>query len=131
MELSHLIAFLQEGLSARGIGELECKSFIRRLMNNPDIPSKITGSENTMRDVLAPASFLEDCMGSTHLVLYIYIYNFFFLSIASPVAYGTSQARGPIRATAASLPPQPQQHWIQAMSMTYAAVCANVQSLIQ
>ena len=52
----------------------------------------------------------------------------FFLFRATPAAYGSSWARGQIRTAAASLP-QPQQHWIQAASATYAAVCSNARSL--
>ena len=48
----------------------------------------------------------------------------FFLFRAIPIAYGSSQARGQIGATL-----QPQQHGIQAMSVTYAAACGNVGSL--
>ena len=38
---------------------------------------------------------------------------------ALSMAYGDSQARGPIGATAASLIPQSQQHQIRAVSATY------------
>ena len=54
---------------------------------------------------------------------------------ATPVSYGGSQARGQIRATAASLchsrqpVPQPQQHGIQAASVTYVIAYGSTRSL--
>ena len=41
--------------------------------------------------------------------------------MATPAAYGSSQARGQITAAAAHLRPmpQPQQHWIQVAPVTY------------
>ena len=49
--------------------------------------------------------------------------------MATPTAYGSSQARSQIRGTAACMPtPQPRQHCIQATSVTYAAACSNVGS---
>ena len=41
------------------------------------------------------------------------------------MAYGGSQARGLIGATAAWLMPEPQQHWIQAASVTYTTAHDN------
>ena len=38
-----------------------------------------------------------------HLYLFIYLFIFFAISWAAPVAYGGSQARGPIGAVAAGL----------------------------
>jgi len=61
-------------------------------------------------------------------------YFFFFLvflpfSGATPEAYGGSQARGSIRAVAASLrTPQPQQRGIQAESATYTTAHGNAGS---
>ena len=50
--------------------------------------------------------------------------------MATPAAYGSSQARDGLRAAGASLnTPQPQQHGIQAMSVTYAIVHSNAGSL--
>ena len=54
----------------------------------------------------------------------------FFLFGATPVAYGSSQARGQIRAAAASQSnPQLQQHWIWVTSATYAIAHSNTRSL--
>ena len=65
-------------------------------------------------------------------VLYIMYFSFFFffafLSFfrAAPVAYGSPQARGRIGAVAT---PQPQQHGIQASSVTYTTAHCNTGSL--
>ena len=48
--------------------------------------------------------------------------------MATPAAYGSSWAKGGIRA-AAEATPEPQQHWIQAISETYTAPCGNARSL--
>ena len=45
------------------------------------------------------------------------------------MAYGTSQARGQIRAEATNLMKQLQQCHIQAVSATYDAACGNPGSL--
>ena len=52
-----------------------------------------------------------------------------FLFRAIPVAYGGSQARGQIRAVAASLQPQPQQCGIRATSTTCTTAHGNTGSL--
>ena len=54
---------------------------------------------------------------------------FFLLFRATPAAYGGSQARGPIRNTAAGLHHSLQQCQIQAPSVTYTAVYHNTRSL--
>ena len=57
----------------------------------------------------------------------------FSLFRASPVAHGGSQARVPIAAVACSCghqsTPEPQQCWVQAMSLTYTTVHGNAGSL--
>ena len=55
--------------------------------------------------------------------------NVFCLFRAIPTACGGSQARGPIRATAAGPIPQPQQHQIRAISATYTTAHGNAGSL--
>ena len=62
---------------------------------------------------------------SVEMVLHSYI---FFLFTASPVAYGSS---GPGVELRLKLRPmlQPQQYWIWAVSVTYAAGCSNAKSL--
>ena len=57
---------------------------------------------------------------------------FFFCPFrAASTAYGSSQGRGWIRAAAAALcHTQPQQRWIQAMSVTYTTAHGNTRSLI-
>ena len=52
---------------------------------------------------------------------------FFFFSRAEPMAYGGSQARGPVRAEAGW--PMPQQRRIQATSATYTTAHGNARSL--
>ena len=52
----------------------------------------------------------------------------FFSFMATAEAYGSSRARGWIGAAAT---PQPQEHWIQAISATYMAAWGNSGSLIQ
>ena len=59
-----------------------------------------------------------------------FLFFFFSLFRAAPMAYGDSQVRGPIGATAASHSrPQPQQHRIQATSVTYTTADGNARSL--
>ena len=53
----------------------------------------------------------------------------FCLFRVTPVAYGGSQARGPIRTVAQPMP-QPQQLRIWAMSVTYTTAHSNAESLI-
>ena len=53
----------------------------------------------------------------------------FVLFRATPTAYGYSQARGPIRVTAAGPTPQPQQHGIRDPSVTYTTAHGNTRSL--
>ena len=59
----------------------------------------------------------------------MYVFNFFFFFFlqfkAIPAAYGSSQARGPIRAVAAGAYTKPQQHGIQARSVTYTTAHGN------
>ena len=61
----------------------------------------------------------------------LFFFFFFLLFRAKPKAYGSSQARGWIRAVAASPIPQPQQCRIWAMSLTYTTAHANAGSLTQ
>ena len=64
--------------------------------------------------------------------IYLFIY-FFFRSVfsrATPMAYGGSQARGPIRVAAADLhQPQPKQRGIRAASVNHTTAHGNVGSL--
>ena len=62
------------------------------------------------------------------LLLYLFTYLFIYLFRAIPAAYGSSQARGPIRAIAASLH-QSQQCQIWATSATYTTVWGHARSL--
>ena len=55
---------------------------------------------------------------------------FFFFFKAAPEAYGGSLASGRIRATAAGLTPEPQQHRIRASSSAYTTTHSNARSLI-
>ena len=55
--------------------------------------------------------------------------DFFCLFRATPEAYGGSQARGRIRATTAQAMPHPQQHQIQAVSVSYTITHSNTRSL--
>ena len=61
-----------------------------------------------------------------YIYTYIYIYIHFFM--ASPTAYGSSQARGRVAAAAAGQQPHPQQY-IQAISATYTTAHSNARSL--
>ena len=61
--------------------------------------------------------------------MYFCILTFFFLFRDIPVAYGSSQARGRIRAAAAGPTPQTQQLGIWAASMAYTIACGNARSL--
>ena len=55
---------------------------------------------------------------------------FFFSFKVTPMTYGSSLARGWIRATYSCWPmPQPKQHEIQAFSTTYTATHSNTRSL--
>ena len=58
--------------------------------------------------------------GNSEGVLFFFKCYFYFL------AYGSSQASGQIRVTAA---PQPQEHRIQALSETYTTAHGNARSL--
>ena len=59
-----------------------------------------------------------------------FFFFFFGLFRPSPGACGCSKARGPIGTTTAGLhTPQPQQHGIWAMSMTYTTAYSNAGSL--
>ena len=49
--------------------------------------------------------------------------------MATPMAYGGSQARGLVVATTASLTPQPHQHQIWTASVTYTTTHDNARSL--
>ena len=53
---------------------------------------------------------------------------FFFLFMATPAAYRSSQARGRIGVCSCQPIPQPLQHPIQAAPATYAAACGNTRS---
>ena len=57
-----------------------------------------------------------------------YVYLFNYLVAPAPVAYGSSQARGCIRAAAAQPVPQPQCQILGAY-MTYTEACGNAGSL--
>ena len=64
------------------------------------------------------------------LFIYIYFFSFFFLFLAAPMAYGSSQARGPKLGSCNCQPtPQPQQCRIWAISVTYTAACNHAGSL--
>ena len=54
---------------------------------------------------------------------------FFFFPRAAPMTYGGSQARGLIRTVATGLGPEPQQHRIQATSMTHTTAHNSTGSL--
>ena len=69
------------------------------------------------------------CNFNILLLFYILlIFYCFGLFSAKPMAYGSSQARGWIRAVAYSLQPQPCQ--VQATSVTYITAHGNTRSLI-
>ena len=53
---------------------------------------------------------------------------FFLVSLAALGAYGRSQAKGQIGATAASLHHKPQQSWIRTVSVTYTTGHGNAGS---
>ena len=59
---------------------------------------------------------------------FFFFFGFFVFSRATSVAYGGSQARGPIGTVAASLH-QPQQRQNQAASTTYTTAHSNAGSL--
>ena len=77
-------------------------------------------------------SFLIFCLGFLSIIESQLLKSptIFFL-MATFVAYGGSQDRGRIGATAASLTPQPQQCQIQAASATYTTAHGNTGSLTQ
>ena len=68
-----------------------------------------------------------------YLKFYFYFYFIvclFAISWATPVAYGGSQARGPIGAIASHrATPEPQQRGIRAASATYTTAHGNAGSL--
>ena len=69
------------------------------------------------------------CCNSTSLWRTPFFEMYFCLFRAAPTAYGSSQARGWIRAVDADVYPQPQQHWVWAASVTYTTACGNAGSL--
>ena len=60
------------------------------------------------------------------LFIIIIIFCLFVFSVVTPMSYGDSQARGPIRAAAASLH---HNNRIQATSATYTTAHSNARSL--
>ena len=74
---------------------------------------------------------LHDVSSTSYLQHFPFFFSFFlFLFTATPEAYESSQVRDQISAAAASHPTsQPQQHQIQAASMTYTTACGNTGSL--
>ena len=58
-----------------------------------------------------------------------YLFFFFCRFRAVPMAYGGSQARGPVGATAAGLHHSHRQHQIRATSVTYTTAHGNARSL--
>ena len=67
----------------------------------------------------------ESILYAIHSILFSFFLFFFFR--ATPVAHGSSPARGQIGAAAAT--PQSQQHGIQAVSVTYTTAHGNAGSL--
>ena len=65
----------------------------------------------------------------TWVHLFFFFFCLFAFSRAAPMAYGGSQTRGLIRAVAAGLQPEPQQHGIPAASATYTTAHNNAKSL--
>ena len=63
------------------------------------------------------------------LVFWVYFSNFFFLFRATPTAYGGSQARGRIGATAAAYATATATLGIQAVSVIYTTAHGNAGSL--
>ena len=61
--------------------------------------------------------------------LFIYFFGLFAISWAAPVAYGGSQARGPIRAIATGLHHSHSNAGIRAASVTYTIAHSHVGSL--
>ena len=78
---------------------------------------------STSDSTLDPLSFHFVCL----FVLFCF-FLFFLLFRTTPMAYGSSQARGWIRAPAASLRPQTQQHGIRAVSATDSIAHSNAGS---
>ena len=67
---------------------------------------------------------------TVNISLYFLIYTFFlFVFRATPATYGSSQARGQIRATATGLHHSHNNAGIRAAYSTYTAACSNVRSL--
>ena len=60
---------------------------------------------------------------------FYFLFIYFLLFRATPVAYGSSQARGQIRAYRCRPTPQPQQCQIQTTSATYTEAHSNARSL--
>ena len=60
---------------------------------------------------------------------FFFFFFFFCLFRAAPEAFGGSQARGQIRATTAQAMPHPQQHQIQAVSVSYTITHSNTGSI--
>ena len=71
---------------------------------------------------------MNQCGWGNYTVIFLLLFPFLIFS-AVPMAHGSSQARGWIRAEA-EVEPQPWQHRIWAASVTYAAACGNARSLI-
>ena len=60
---------------------------------------------------------------------YLFIYYLFLLFSTAPVACGGSQARGSNQSYCCWSMPEPQQHQIQALSVTYTTAQGNARSL--
>ena len=71
----------------------------------------------------------EDYVSSSRMFWVVFCLFVCLLVRAAPMTYGSSQARGPIRATAAGLTPQPQQLAIRATSVTYTTPHSHAGSL--
>ena len=111
----------------------------------PSLVTSISHGHGPEKIKIAPPPnffFLNILLESLFLILiFIFLFTYLFLLFrAAPAAYGGSQARDRIGATAAGLhysqsnsgylcPPQPQQHQIQAASVTYTTAPGNTRSL--
>ena len=73
------------------------------------------------KDIFVVNQVLYVCCSLSGLIFFFV----FSLFRATPMAHGGSQARGQIRAIAASLTPQAQQCQIQATSVTYTTAHSN------
>ena len=71
----------------------------------------------------------EGFLKMEHFNFFIFIFLSFYLFRAEPEAYGGSQTRGQIRATASGLHHSSGQHQIQAVSATYTIAHGNTRSL--